>query len=319
MPLELKDPKPGRTPYYRVRGTYLGQYVDRTTETSERKVAIKLLNAWKTEIERGAYSRPDDPTFASAAIAYINAGGSKRFIKPLATYFQNTLLAHIGQAEIDAAAVALYPDATVMTRNRQVYTPVSAILKRGGVKTPVMRPKGWRGKPRLHWLTEDEAFAFLTAAQANNARFGALCTFLLYTGVRLSEATRLAPGDIELNRAYAFCRQTKNGEPQAVHLPPVVVAALAELDLGKTVFPFKNTWRLYQRFEKVANAAGVTIPEGIGFHIFRHTYAAMMRRLGADLSYVGRWKDPASIRVYEHVDVHEEAKKADFLPVRRAK
>jgi hypothetical protein len=32
MPLKLKIPRPGKTPYYSVRGTYLGVYVDKASE-----------------------------------------------------------------------------------------------------------------------------------------------------------------------------------------------------------------------------------------------------------------------------------------------
>lgn len=64
----------------------------------------------------------------------------------------------------------------------------------------------------------------------------------------------------------------------------------------------------------------MTIPQGVAFHAFRHSYAAWMRReAGLDTSALvatGRWKDPASARVYEHVEASEEARKADLLPTR---
>jgi integrase len=320
MPLKLIPPKPGRSPSYYVRGTYLGTHVNRSVGTGDRKVAARILGKWKEEIERGAYSRPDDPTFASAALGYMQAGGERRYVAPLLNHFGEAMLATIGQAEIDAAAIALYPNASAQTRNRQVYTPMSAILKRAGIEKPVHRPKGWRGKPRAHWLTEDQAFALLAAATARHKRFGALLTFLLYTGVRLNEALSLTPRDVELQRSFAHIGRTKNGEPQAVHLPPVVVAALAELDLtGRSVFRFAKSGRIYNLLKMAEADSGVTIPDGVGFHIFRHTFGAWLRRAGADLTRVGRWKDPASTRVYDHVQVDEEARKADLLPVRKVR
>jgi hypothetical protein len=38
MPLKLVPPRPGNTPYWRVRGTYLGQYVNRSTKTRKRAI-----------------------------------------------------------------------------------------------------------------------------------------------------------------------------------------------------------------------------------------------------------------------------------------
>lgn len=144
MPLKLIPPQVGRSPNWRVRGTYLGVSIDRSTQTGERTVARKLLAIWKEDIERGRYARPGEPTFAGAALTYMQAGGERRFVAPLLRHFGERHLSLIGQTEIDAAAVALYPDATTATRNRQVYSPMSAILKRAGVETALKRPKGGR-------------------------------------------------------------------------------------------------------------------------------------------------------------------------------
>jgi hypothetical protein len=46
----------------------------------------------------------------------------------------------IDQIAIDNVAKALYPTAVPATVNRQVYTPISAILKRAGVERKIMRP-----------------------------------------------------------------------------------------------------------------------------------------------------------------------------------
>jgi integrase len=319
MPLTFVPPKPGRTPYWRVRGTYLGIRVDRSTKTGERKVAFKLLAAWKDDIERGCYARPGDPTFAAAALTYMQAGGERRFVGKLLDRFGERLLASISQADVDAAALAIYPRASAATRNRQVYSPVSAIMKRAGLAGTLRRPAGARGQQRLSWLRPEEATRLLGAANGLSARFGALCTFLLYTGCRLSEALRLRPADLCLQESLAFVPQTKNGEPRAVHLPPVLIAALAGLDLGfPTVFRLSKCGRLYELLEDASGAAGVDIPDRVAFHLFRHTYGAWMRRYGgldtAGLVATGAWKDRSAAAVYEHVDVTEEARKADLLP-----
>lgn len=319
MPLKLVPPTPNRSPFWRVRGTYIGIRIDRSTKTSERKVAAKLLAKWKEDIERGAYARPDDPTFASAALAYMQAGGERRFIKPLLKYFGNRLLAEIGQTEIDNAAAAIYPNGSVTTRNRQVYSPISAILKRAGVEKAIKRPKGWRGRARPHWLSTEQAWALIDAAKDTNPRFASLLVFLFYCGPRLSEALRLEWSDVDLGSAVAILGHTKNGEPQSCHLPPVVVAELAGMERKwKTVFGFSKAGRLYALLAAAEKASGVSIPPGVAFHVCRHSYGAWMRRhAGLDTSGLvatGRWKDRSSAAVYEHVNTTEEARRADLLP-----
>jgi integrase len=344
MPPKLYEPDP-KHPTWRVRGKYLGVSVDRSTGTREKKVASRILAKWKDDIERGAYAKAEDPTFASAALSYMQAGGESRFLEPLIKHFGLTLLARITQADIDAAAAALYPTDTAATRNRQVYTPVSAVLRHGGVKSGLTRPKGASGEPRLVWLTQEQAFALVAAAKArigqaerrveetppqfkgaaqagvrSARRFVALIVFLLYTGCRLTEALRVRPQDVELQRAFAYVGKTKNGKPRPVHLPPQVVAELANIEFGKErVFGVSaKCGRLYAWLDEIATAAGVHIPDRVAFHIFRHTFGAWMRRFGgldtSGLVGTGAWQSRKAAAVYEHVEATEEAAKADLLP-----
>lgn len=320
--LKLIPPKPGRSVYWRVRGTYHGQRLDRSTETGDRRIAAKFLARWKEDIERSAYAKPEGPDFATAALSYMQAGGERRFLEPLLNYFQRAPLEKLDQAAIDKAAIVLYPTATPATRNRQVYSPLSAVLRHAGIKKAMQRPKGARGESRVAWLKPEEAFKLLKAADRLKPSFGALCTFLLYTGCRLSEGLTLAPEDVDLTAGIARVRKTKNGEPRTVFLPPVVIAALANIEFAtKTVFGFPKSGRLYKLLAATEKASGVTIPERVAFHIFRHSWATWMRRYGgldtSGLVATGAWKSRQAAAVYEHLDATEEAKKAILLPSER--
>lgn len=263
----------------------------------------------------------------TAAISYLEAGGESRFIGPLKEHFGETVLSAIDQAAIDAAAVTLYPAESAATRNRQVYTPVSAILKHAGREKALKRPKGWRGEKRTHWLKPPQAFAVLEAAAARNARFGAMLTFMLYTGCRLGETLRLRVADVDLSSGFAFLGKTKNGEPRAVHLPPIVVTAIANLrldtaDPDQSVFGFVKGLLIREILIGACADAGVSLPPRVAFHVFRHCYGAWMRRYGnldtSGLVATGAWLSHEAARVYEHVEVSEEARKADLLPTPEA-
>jgi hypothetical protein len=186
MPLKLVPPsKDRRTPYFAVRGTYLGVYVDRSTKTSERRQANKIIREWEEQIKRGEYGKsaqveeapPAEKTFASAAIAYMNAGGERRFLTQAIKELGRLALAKIDQEEIDAAAVRAFPKGTPAYRNRNFYTPVSAVLKHVGDNREIKRPKGWRGKRHTTWLEPDQAFALFAAADTLDTEFG---LFLLH-------------------------------------------------------------------------------------------------------------------------------------------
>jgi integrase len=319
VPLKLHPPRP-RNPCWVIRGSYLHiKRLHQSTGTADEKIAKRILTKIKREIERGAYADPAAPTFAGAVISYIQAGGETRFLGRLNEHFRNTPLSEITQAKVDEAAIRLYPDASPATRNRQVYSPVSAVLRHAGIKIGLNRPKGGRGVARTTWLQPEQAFALLAAAEALQPRFGALCTFLLYTGCRLSEALALQWTDLDLANATAYVQMTKNGEPRTVFLPPNVVSTMANLNAGKSVFRFAKAGALYELFNEAVEKAGLNLPERVAFHLLRHTFGAWMRRYGgldtSGLVGTGAWKSRQAAAVYEHVEVSEEAKKAALLPV----
>lgn len=326
MPIKLIPPRKGHSPNWYGRGTYLGIFVDRSTGTDRKPVAKKVIAKWERDIERGCFDAVAGPTFLSAATEYLRAGGSGRPIKKLIQHapLASLPVTQVTQAAIDAAASALFPDATNATRNREVYTPVSAVLKHAGIDFRIRRPKGSRGRELTGFLWPEEAERLLAAAAKIDAEFGLLCLFLLFTGLRLREGTlRFTCDRLRLAESYAFIPTTKNGEPRPVFIPPQVVAALANhprgLDRGaERVFRFHPGGRLYGMLYAAAEAAQVTLPDREAFHLFRHTYGAWMRRYaGSDTSGLvatGAWKSRQSAARYEHTVVSEEAQKSALLP-----
>lgn len=326
MPLTLKPPRQGKTPYWSVRGTYLGVYVDRSTgfTQGEKAKANKLLRKWKEEIERGEFSRPGDPTFLSAAVAYMQGGGERRYLEPLINHFGEKLLQRIDQAAIDGAAAKLYPDASPATRNRHVYTPITAVLHHAGIQMAVKRPKGADGEKRTTWLWPEDAFRLFRAAGEIDEEFRIFLMVLCYCGPRLSEALyEMVCDGVRIGESFAYIGHTKNGEPLAVHLPPEVVAALANHPRGlerrgERVFRFGKNGRLYNLMRKTKESAGLG---WVSFHVLRHTYGTWMRRYaGLDtrgLVGTGRWADEDSVRRYTHVVASEESRRADMLPVEK--
>lgn len=342
MPLKLIPPRAGKTPNYYIRGTHLGYYVDESAGTPVKSVAAGFLKSKREAIECGELQSrrqlKQEPTFLSAAISYMNAGGERRFIgdfdektgqwKPgLITHFGETPIKDIDQARTDDAATALYPLAPPSTRNRQVYTPVSAILKHAGVEKRLKRPKGSQGRMKTDWCQPEQAYRIFDAAELIDREFAIFLEFLCYTGCRLSDALDLPCHRLMLSESFAYFEETKNDLPRGVHLPPNLVASLANHPLGlergtEKVFRFRKNGRLYALMAKVKKAAGPDL-DFVTFHVFCHTWATWMRRYGKidarGLVSTGRWKDAKSVARYEHVVVSEESMRADLLPTRKRK
>jgi integrase len=325
MPLYLRPPRAGKTPYYYIRGTYLGVRCEESTRTSRREIAKRLLDKKQDDIERGAVAKPGEPTFAEAAIAYMTSGGERRFLAPLIEHFGTSALSAIDQLAIDNAAAALYPRGDATTRNRQVYTPMSAVLKRANIERKIKRPKGWRSKKSVSWLQPEQAFALFAAADAR-PEFGLFLRLLCYTGMRLSEALSVKVAEVDIGQAAIYLPKTKNGEARTVHLPPGLVAALANHPRGldrnpkEKLIRYHASGRLRTWLKDAMQIAGLSFPRRqCGFQLFCHTWATWMRRYGgldtSGLMETGRWRDRSSAARYEHLDATEEARKADLLPV----
>jgi integrase len=365
MPLRLRPPRPGRTPNFEIRGTYLGIAVERSAGTPDKRIAQKVLRELKQAIERGDFAerasqrQEAEPSFLMAVAAYLHAGGDGTYLGRIVEMtgphaLRDRALREIDQIALDEAAAALYPEASPQTRNRQFYTPISAVLKRAGIHRPIKRPKGWRGKKSKSSLEPQQAFALLAAASALDPEFGLLCITLLYTGMRISEALGAKVRHLHLDRAALDLPVTKNGEGRMVFLPPVVVRAsrampsrirrpskaTVERALGRgesgrnqidagiaflardpeaKLFRFHQSGHLRKLLATAMRNAGLSYPprQG-GFHLFCHTYGSWMVRYGKldnfGLTRTGRWKDPRSAEVYVHTEINSEARLAAVLP-----
>lgn len=358
MPWKLVPPRKGKTTCWYVRGKYCGIRLDRSTGASEAAAARRIFKTWREQAERGEFKQPDKgptetrvPSFVNAATAYMNAGGNGQYLPPILEAWPTKLLADIDQIAIDTVAAQLYPLGTPQTRNRQVYTPISAVLKRAGIKTEILRPKGWQSKKGTSWLEPEQAFSLFAAADAVDPEFGLLCRFLLYTGLRLGEGLSRRLRDLQLDRSYLYLPDSKSGEPRGCHIPPYLghvlqsqpprpVTAVVRDEhghfltgrpledagvpfLGRNqearIFRFHDGGALRDMLKKAMRDVGLSFPRRQGgFHIFCHCYGSWMHRWGEldthGLTRTGRWADADSADRYVHTQASEEARRSDRLP-----
>jgi integrase len=232
-PGKLVQARNAKTKNLYIRGTYLGIAVDKSCRTNRRPVAQSILKRIQGEIERGEYPpreaapRANEPTFLSAALAYMEAGRRRRYAAKLIKHFGETPLSEIDQGAIDRAAIELYPGVMPATRNTCVYTPMSAILRHAGVERKLRRPKGAKGRVITDWLRPPDAFGIIAAAEQFDPELAALLMFLLYTGVRLGAALDLRRTDVRLSESAAWVRHQKGQPASDVRLRDDLREALA--------------------------------------------------------------------------------------------
>lgn len=320
--MSLKKFKRRDSPYWYIRGTVCGRPVNQSTKIPHaKKAAIKeAISKLEADlIKHSIAGLGETVSFQDAAMSYKGgiAYKDQLFVERLEGYFAGKMLFEIGQRQIDAAAKALYPDCKPQTVNRQVYTPMSAIMRRaaqdgliiwGGLR----RPKS-REMPRERWATPDECKAFLEHADDDLAGF---FIFLLYTGARISEALGLRWDDVALSRNHISLREFKTRKIRPVAIQRDVFNILSKLNRsGEYVFKWRDRKQVYRLWNPCCKRAGIL---DLHPHDMRHTYATWLllysRKSLKVVMEMGGWKDAKSVSRYSHVSSDEILDAVEKLP-----
>jgi len=313
MPLKLVRRHGSRTWY--IRGSVRGQPLDQSTRTDNREAAEAIrIKEEQRLLDRSIFGERATVTFLEAAVSFMEKGGEARFMNPLLGHFGTRKLNSIGQADIDAAARALYPAAKPSTRDRQVYAPMSAVLRHGAKRewcSFIVLERPSYDNARIRWISLADADRLVSGA-ADHLK--PLLIFLFGTGARMSEALYLQWPDVNLGRNHVTFRNTKNGEDRGVPLSDKVTKALTALPNRIGPVFLRNDGLPYKRredggglirtaFKTACRNAGIT---NFHPHDCRHTWATWHYAANRDLAALqklGGWKSHEMVLRYTHVNV----------------
>lgn len=272
----------------------------KSAKTTDRRIAEDVAIKFENDLRRAAvHGEEVILTFAQAVGLYASDDKDTRFTLKLLDHFEKWKLKDITGPEIRKAAKLLYPDAAPATWNRQVITPMRAIINHAAdakrlpkisvtrfKETTKRRPAGNKA-----WL---ETFC-KAARKLDMPETAAIARFMFETATRVSEACRLKWDDVSLQERVAYLEKTKT-EPRKVFLTRALVVDLANIrsnnhPLG-LVFGAANRSTVKKRFDKVITAAG--LPRLTSHEIGRHGFATeMIVRNGVDVATTadhGGWK-----------------------------
>jgi len=325
MPLQKFQRSPGGNFY--IRGTVAGQSVYESTGTSNRREAEALRIRTESKIlQRHALGIEATLTFAEAALTYMEGGGEIRFMGPILQYFgADTRLADINNAAVNRAANVLYPDAKPATINRQLITPINAVINAAaedGLCHPVKIRRRMVTERKTRWLTPEEFEVFAAELSPHMIQ---IIGFMIGTGARVRETLTLQTSTLYLASRQALLtpEDTKNGRSRMVRIPPRACDMLTSRPIPEAGAVFtthtgqpyvmgvddhgkKTGASIKTAFHRAREAAGFasTGPDKVTPHTIRHTWAtwyyAQTRDFGAMLD-LGGWADADTANIYRKI------------------
>jgi len=193
---------------------------------------------------------------------------------------------------------------------------IEVTLKRDFSLTGIPVPKRQKKLPVV--LSPQEVRAILCKVQPQ--RFSACIKLLYACGLRLGEACRLAPTDIDTPRGVVTIRNAKGATDRQVPIPPATVMLLREF--WKThrnprwLFPAESCGRrcgspaerhiplggVQKAFQLARKAA--RIQKAAHCHTMRHSYATHLLEAGINLRMIQEWlghRSPMTTSIYTHM------------------
>jgi hypothetical protein len=329
MPLELYP----RDSVWWVRGRPAdgGKYIRRSLKTSDKAIAEAKVRDIESQARKRAILGSDAPkpedelTFQAAVILYSARPAEATYLIPIVKKIGKMKVREITPKFIRGLGKSMYPMASVDTWQRQVVTPIRAVINNAhelGKGPPIrvrayskedrQRQDRFRGKdsrvPKTpgswEWLE-----AFKSKAEPRDA---ALAHFMFRHGARITQSLEMTRSkDLNLMAGKVRLGMTKGHPAEWIDLDPEEVVMIANLPVpyrGQAqdrVFCISGgrSGALYSRWKKTCAAAGIEYlpPHSSG----RHGYGTeMVVRQGIDpvsAAREGRWADPSiMLKTYSH-------------------
>jgi len=292
--------------------TYQDKCYRRSTETTDRKLAQKILDKVKYEIVQSKWfeiNQVETRTFKEMMERYLNEHVSKKksqrayrgYVKNLQTFFDGYTLSEVTPELIDKykekrLRVGVKPatvnrDLAILKNafNRAIYKWNPPFFRGENPMKRVEMEK--ENNKRTRWLSYEEEGKL---KRVSPQWLWEICLFAMETGLRQNELLSLTWPMVDLKLKTTVILETKNGEPKVVPLSNTALEILKSRPRSlRTDLVFytsshtKYTGRNVDRALKIALAkAGI---KDFRFHDFRHTCATRLVQAGEDLYKVQKF------------------------------
>lgn len=248
-------------------------------------------------------------TFLEAAESYSEHGGETRYLPKLIEHFGNHDVSKITPLSVRTSAKLILPNASPATHNRQIITPMRAVLYHA-------HELGWRMPARIKLFPSNKQRltvpanrkwmeAFIDRCDKDNLpHLAAIVLFMNLTGARVSEAVNVYGRDVNLRERKAILVKTKTDFNSVRFLPDHLVERLRDLNFtpDQRVFKYKCRFSVNERIKAVCERAGLSYKSS--HTVGRHSFATNALNAGVSVRVAmdaGGWKSSSIfLETYSH-------------------
>jgi len=242
-----------------------------STKLTSKKEALEYAEIRIAQIKLADQRGYDaDKTVSDAALAYLSAGKDSRFVGKIVDAWGKKPLRTLKPEWVRKHAKDIYPDAGNATLNRQVITPLQAIINfayqdEDGRQIKIKR---FEVDPKKKSAV-DAAWHQKFAEHALSPGMAAMARFMFETAARISEACRVQPEDIDFDARTVQLTKTKT-KPRLTYVSPIMIEMMRELiasapkanrqDKRKVngVFGYASRHAVYNGWKTVCDRAGIS-------------------------------------------------------------
>ena len=309
-----------------------GRKIQKSLETTDRKLAKAIEAKVRTEIVEGTYFEKSigrDKTFAQLMDKFMKEHAPKvsdsmqrsysSYLKHLIPFFGDSTLLSVSRKKISNYKVLRQDEgARPATINRELAMVSKAFTLAledwewiSGNNKPFSKiPYEKENNERDRWLTEDEEKSLL---ENSSEWLREIVVFALNTGLRQGELLSLEWNRVDLFRRTILIHKTKNGKPKTVPLNKNAIDVIARRAKEK-VRKLKNDFVFLSRHgtkidrhnlrRAFNNATKKAEIENFTFHDLRHCFCTKLAQRGVDIYKIAKLAGHEDIRMTQRYSHH---------------
>ena len=306
-----------------------GRKIQKSLETTDRKLAQSIEAKIRTEIVKGKYYESligENKTFKDMMDKFMNEHAPKvsrqmqrcysSYLKHLISFFGDSTLLSISRKRISSYKVLRKAEgAKPATINRELAMFSKAFNLAVNEwewlrKNPVSKvPKEKENNKRGRWLTHDDESRVVKYCPK---WLRDIVVFALNTGLRQDELLSLEWSRVSFTRETIIINKTKNGKPRTVSLNQIAISILNQKaeekirSMKNLVFSTCNGTKilpsnLRRAFYCALNKAKI---ENFKFHDLRHSFATRLAQNGIALYKIAKLIGHEDIRMTQRYAHH---------------